>query len=94
MRHDYKLTYGDKYNLVVIYSDFDFPSSHSIPSNEEDIRLMFDMIKVSKPTLCCVCCSPEGESDTPDTFKDMVTWIDYATWEREIKVYSCDNTTY
>jgi hypothetical protein len=93
MKRKYRLTYGDKYDLIIIYSDFVFPSRYRIPSDEREIKRLFDRIKVSPRTLCCICCDEDGEkSYTPQSFKKMVTWIDYATWKREIEVYSCRET--
>ena len=92
MKKQYHLTYGTDYNLIVIYSDFDFPSNpaYSIPSNEADMKWRFDQIALSK--LCCVCCSSTGERETPEAFKHAVKkWIPFSQWEKEIKFYSCQN---
>ena len=89
-KKQYKLSYGTDYDLIIIYSDFCFPSSpaYSIPSNPKEIKWRFDQITVSPTRLCCVCCHPQGERQTPQTFKKMVTWIPYEMWQKEIEAYS------
>lgn len=89
MKRKFKLKYGYQYDLIIIYSDFWFPGCHKIPSNAADIRRLFDQIRVSKTSLCCICCNEFGDSETPDEFKKLVTWIPYDVWKSEIEVYSC-----
>ena len=84
----YNLKFADRYNLIIIYSDFDFPSN-PIPRDEDDIIESFGDIPVSSK-LCCVCCDSEGEKQTPQAFKDMVKmWISFEDWKHDIDIYRC-----
>ena len=84
----YNLKFADRYNLIIIYSDFDFPSN-PIPRDEDDIIESFGDIPVSSK-LCCVCCDSAGEKQTPQAFKDMVKmWISFEDWKHDIDIYRC-----
>ena len=85
----YNLTFGAEYDLIIIYSDFDFPPNNSIPSDKQEMRYMFDQIALGK--LCCICCDPDGERQTPETFKKSILgWYSYETWKKEIEVYALE----
>jgi hypothetical protein len=84
----YNLTFGADYDLIIIYSDFDF-YNNSIPSDKQEMRYMFDQIALGK--LCCICCDPDGERQTPETFKKSILgWYSYETWKKEIEVYALE----
>ena len=85
----HKLKFADNYNLIIIYSDFEFPSNYSIPTNVNDIKRRFGEVRYNK--LVCVCCSDKGENYyTPQTFKKLLgqRWISYKEWQDAIDYYS------
>lgn len=85
----HKLRFADNYNLIIIYSDFEFPSHYSIPTNVNDIKRRFGEVRYNK--LVCVCCSEKGEKYyTPQAFKKLLgqRWISYKEWQNAIDYYS------
>ena len=84
----HKLKFADNYNLIIIYSDFEFPDGYSIPANVNDVKRRFGEVRYNK--LVCVCCSRDGEKDTPPTFKKLLgqRWVSYKEWQDAIDYYS------
>ena len=84
----HKLKFADNYNLIIIYSDFEFPDNYSIPANVNDVKRRFGEVRYNK--LVCVCCSRDGEKDTPPTFKKLLgqRWVSYKEWQDAIDYYS------
>ena len=83
----FNLKFADRYDLIIIYSDFVF-DYHKIPNMEDDIVERFGDIRMNK--LCCVCCNERGERETPSEFKELVRkWISYEDWKHDIDIYRC-----
>lgn len=83
----FNLKFADRYDLIIIYSDFVF-EYHKIPNMEDDIVERFGDIRMNK--LCCVCCNERGERETPSEFKEIVRkWISYEDWKHDIDIYRC-----
>jgi len=84
----HKLRFADNYNLIIIYSDFEFPDNYSIPYNVNDVKRRFGEVPYNK--LVCVCCSRNGENATPPTFKKLLgqRWVSYKEWQDAIDYYS------
>lgn len=83
----FNLKFADRYDLIIIYSDFVF-DYHKIPNMEDDIVERFGDIRMNK--LCCVCCNEIGERETPSEFKELVRkWISYEDWKHDIDIYRC-----
>ena len=87
MKSKYKLTYENDYDLIIIYSDFEFYGDGRIPSDLDSIKRRFAPINLKK--LCCICCSQRGESDTPVIFKKSIRyWVPFTMWQKEIEAYA------
>lgn len=84
----FNLKFADRYDLIIIYSDFVFDYNNKIDDMEDDIIEHFGDVRMSK--LCCVCCNESGEKRTPTVFKELVRkWISYEDWKHDIDIYRC-----